>query len=115
MNVGLTLDILLALLITTVAAATVLSRAVLTSVVLFIAYGVLAAIAWVRLGAVDVALAEAAIGAGLTGSLLIGALGRLHPLTNVSEAAPSRTKQAGNGASRCSTGSATAMSSAPSI
>jgi len=47
------------------------------AVVLFIAFGLLLALAWVRLDAPDVALAEAAIGAGLTGALLIAALARL--------------------------------------
>jgi hypothetical protein len=43
------------------------------AIAFFIVYGILIALAWVRLEAVDVALAEAAIGAGLTGVLLIGA------------------------------------------
>ena len=47
------------------------------AIVLFIAFGLLMAIAWVRLAAPDVALAEAAIGAGLTGALLLAALARL--------------------------------------
>ena len=47
------------------------------AIVLFIAFGLLLAIAWVRLAAPDVALAEAAIGAGLTGALLLAALARL--------------------------------------
>jgi hypothetical protein len=34
-------------------------------------------LAWVRLKAVDIALAEAAIGAGLTGALFLSALGKL--------------------------------------
>ncbi|MFZ2288373.1 MAG: hydrogenase subunit MbhD domain-containing protein, partial [Halopseudomonas yangmingensis] len=41
-----------------------------TSVVLFIVFGLLLALAWARLGAVDLALAEAAIGAGLLGAML---------------------------------------------
>lgn len=45
-----------------------------TSIVLFIAFGLLMAIAWARLGAADIALAEAAIGAGLTGTLFLSAL-----------------------------------------
>ena len=49
----------------------------LKAVVLFIAFGLLLALAWVRLAAPDVALAEAAIGAGLTGALLMAALARL--------------------------------------
>jgi multisubunit Na+/H+ antiporter MnhB subunit len=47
------------------------------AVVLFIAFGLLMALAWVRLDAVDIALAEAAIGAGLTGALLLDALGHI--------------------------------------
>lgn len=47
------------------------------AIVLFIAFGLLMALAWVRLDAPDVALAEAAIGAGLTGALLLTALARL--------------------------------------
>jgi len=45
--------------------------------VLFITFGLLMAVAWVRLDAPDVALAEAAIGAGLTGALLLAAIARL--------------------------------------
>ncbi len=48
------------------------------AIVLFIAFGLLMALAWVRLDAPDVALAEAAIGAGLTGALLLAALARLN-------------------------------------
>ena len=44
---------------------------------LFISFGLLLALAWVRLAAPDVALAEAGIGAGLTGALLMAALARL--------------------------------------
>ncbi len=43
-------------------------------VVLFIAFGLLLALVWARLQAPDLALAEAAIGAGLTGALLLAAL-----------------------------------------
>jgi multisubunit Na+/H+ antiporter MnhB subunit len=45
------------------------------AVVLFIAFGLLSAVAWARLGAPDIALVEAAIGAGLTGALLMSTLG----------------------------------------
>jgi multisubunit Na+/H+ antiporter MnhB subunit len=48
-------------------------------IVLFIAFGLLMALAWVRLDAPDIALAEAAIGAGLTGALLLAAFARLRP------------------------------------
>ncbi len=47
------------------------------AVVLFISFGLLMALAWVRLRAPDVALAEAALGAGLTGPLFLSALRRM--------------------------------------
>jgi uncharacterized MnhB-related membrane protein len=56
------------------------------SIVLFINFGLLMALAWVRLNAPDIALAEAAIGAGLTGALLLAAFARLKdPCVDVSD------------------------------
>ena len=52
-------------------------RALFEAIVLFIAFGLLMALAWVRLDAPDIALAEAAIGAGLTGALLLSAVAGL--------------------------------------
>lgn len=46
----------------------------------FIALGLLMALAWARLDAPDIALAEAAIGAGLMGALLLSSLGHPSPL-----------------------------------
>lgn len=46
----------------------------LKSVVAFIVLGLFMALAWVRLHAPDVALAEAAVGAGITGVLLLDAV-----------------------------------------
>jgi multisubunit Na+/H+ antiporter MnhB subunit len=43
-------------------------------VVLFIAFGLVLALVWARLAAPDLAIAEAAIGAGLSGALLLAAL-----------------------------------------
>ncbi|EXI66275.1 MAG TPA: DUF4040 domain-containing protein [Candidatus Accumulibacter phosphatis] len=48
-----------------------------SAVVQFIVFGLLMALAWARLRAPDIALAEAAIGAGLTGALLLDGLGTL--------------------------------------
>ena len=59
------------------------------AIVLFIAFGLLMALAWARLSAPDIALAEAAIGAGLTGALLLAALARLRTAETVEDdAAP---------------------------
>ena len=47
------------------------------AVVMFIVFGLLLTLVWARLDAPDIALAEAAIGAGLTGALLLDALAAL--------------------------------------
>jgi uncharacterized MnhB-related membrane protein len=52
------------------------------AIVLFIAFGLVMALAWVRLQAPDIALAEAAIGAGVTGALLLAALARSNDLAD---------------------------------
>jgi multisubunit Na+/H+ antiporter MnhB subunit len=70
-------DLLLGAAILAVALATVGARRDFTAVALFIAYGLLLSLAWVRLDAVDVAMTEAAIGAGLSGVLLLGAAQRV--------------------------------------
>jgi len=71
------LDGTLVALTIVVAALSIYHPRLFAGAVLFIAYGLLLALIWLRLGAPDVALAEAAIGAGLTGALLIGTLARL--------------------------------------
>jgi multisubunit Na+/H+ antiporter MnhB subunit len=72
----LVFDLLLAALVLAAGAWSILVRQTMTAVIVFITYGLLLAIAWVRLGAIDVALTEAAIGSGVTGMLLIAAAWR---------------------------------------
>ena len=50
------------------------------AIISFVAFGLLMTLAWVRLNAPDVALAEVAIGSGLTGALLLTVLARLRAL-----------------------------------
>jgi multisubunit Na+/H+ antiporter MnhB subunit len=69
-------DAALAVWILAAAAFAVLQRTTFPAVVGFVTYGLLLAIAWVRLEAVDVAFTEAATGA-LTGVLLLGTAGLL--------------------------------------
>lgn len=70
-------DVALAALLLAIGTWTIVARAAFSAIVLFMIYGLLAAIVWVRLFAVDVALTEAAIGGGLTGMLMLGAAARL--------------------------------------
>src|SRR5262249_56294716 len=65
---------------------TIAAREPSAAVVGFVAYGLLLALIWVRLDAVDVALTEAAISGGLGGVLLLGAAGRLRAATTVTAA-----------------------------
>lgn len=67
-------DGVMALILPWLAWSALASRDLFRAVVLFIAFGLLLALAWTRLDAPDIALAEAAIGAGLTGALLLDAL-----------------------------------------
>src|SRR6185503_5628039 len=64
-------------LILMIGASTIVVREAFAAVIGFVVYGLLLAIAWVRLSAVDVALTEAAIGGGMTGMLMLGAVARL--------------------------------------
>lgn len=74
---ALAFDILLGVALLWTAAAAVTVRDMFRAVVLFIVFGVLMALAWVRLHAPDIALAEAALGAGLTGTLLLDSVAHL--------------------------------------
>jgi multisubunit Na+/H+ antiporter MnhB subunit len=70
-------DILLLVSIVVLAWTALASADDRRSVILFMAFGLVVALAWARLLAPDVALAEAAIGAGLSGALLLAALREL--------------------------------------
>jgi uncharacterized MnhB-related membrane protein len=70
-------DLALGLALVVAAVGALFARSLYRAKVLFVVFGLLVALAWVRLAAPDVALAEAAIGAGLTGALLFDALGHL--------------------------------------
>lgn len=71
-------DMGLALLVVAVAGWTIAARRSFAAVTGFVVYGLLLALVWVRLSAVDIALTEAAIGSGMTGVLLLRAAFRIH-------------------------------------
>jgi multisubunit Na+/H+ antiporter MnhB subunit len=76
-NIATALEIALAAVVLGVAIWTIVTSETSSAVVGFIAYGLLLALIWVRLDAVDVALTEAAIGGGLGGVMLLSAAARL--------------------------------------
>lgn len=77
MSLLVAFDICLAATTIVVAFRTIAVRATFPAIVGYVIYGLLLALVWVRLSAVDVALTEAAIGSGITGVLLLSAASKL--------------------------------------
>jgi multisubunit Na+/H+ antiporter MnhB subunit len=67
-------DLLLCAALLGAAWTALFGRGPFAATVFFIAFGLLLSLVWVQLGASDVALAEASVGAGLTGTLMLGAV-----------------------------------------
>lgn len=99
-NPFLLFDALLCLAIVGLAAVTLLVRDGFAMIVAFLVFGTLVALAWVRLAAPDVALAEAAIGIGVTGALLLRALAHLRGGSLTGLPATARTRAAPTGTAR---------------
>lgn len=87
-SLGLVFDLLLMALLIALSWLLLASKDLFRAIVLFISFGLLLSLSWARLGAPDIALAEAAIGAGITGALLLVGLGRLG---SVEHCKPERT------------------------
>ena len=78
MNVMLwILDVVLCTSLLWLAYQTLATADLFKAIVSFMVFGLVMALTWARLEAPDIALAEAAIGAGLTGALLLSTLAAL--------------------------------------
>lgn len=88
MSVATIFEIVLAAVVLGLGIRTIVVRETFSATVGFVAYGLLVALIWVRLDAVDVALTEAAIGGGLGGVLLLGAAARLRDADLVAAETP---------------------------
>ena len=60
--------------------STCVSRNLLVSLVIFMAYSIIMSVVWVLLQAPDLAITEAAVGAGVTTLLMFVALKKLHAI-----------------------------------
>ena len=69
--------ILLSLLVICAVSAT-LSKRLLASVIIFMAYSLVMSIVWILLESPDLAITEAAVGAGVSGILFLMTLKKLH-------------------------------------
>lgn len=74
-NIHSLFDFLLAVLIVWLGWRTLMTEFLFRAIVLFVALGLSMGLAWIRLDATDVALAEIAVGTGLTGALFLAAVG----------------------------------------
>lgn len=70
------LDVLLLLFLVATALAAVYAKDLLVAAVIFSGYSLIMAIVWQQLGAPDLALTEAAVGAGVTTVLFVIAISR---------------------------------------
>lgn len=77
MSAQLVIDVLLGLILVGLATQVAVGQHLFRAVVFYVAFGLAMAVIWARLGAPDLALADAAIGAGLTGALMMVAFRRL--------------------------------------
>jgi len=67
------------------AAATCLTRNLLASLIIFMAYSLLMSIVWVLLQSPDLAITEAAVGAGVTSILFFVTLKKIHAIRSEEE------------------------------
>lgn len=72
------LKIILLVLLIVCAVSTSLSKKLLTSVVIFMAYSLFMSIIWLLLESPDLAITEAAVGAGITSVLFFVTLKKIH-------------------------------------
>lgn len=85
---NLIFDLLIAISLIGISIRIILAKEHFQAIVLFITFGLFLALAWTRLNSPDIAIAEAAVGAGLTGVLLMDTLGAI----KTSGKKPSRIK-----------------------
>jgi multisubunit Na+/H+ antiporter MnhB subunit len=75
--VNVAIDVAIAAGLVVLAWRALTGRDLFREIVMYVVFGLLMALTWARLGSPDLAMAEAAIGAGVTGALLMVAYGRL--------------------------------------
>jgi multisubunit Na+/H+ antiporter MnhB subunit len=93
MSIATAFEIMLAVVVLGLGIWTTAVRETYSATVGFVAYGLLVALVWVRLDAVDVALTEAAISGGLGGVLLLSAAARLRTTNQPLTEAPGKMKR----------------------
>jgi multisubunit Na+/H+ antiporter MnhB subunit len=103
--VSLAVDVAIAVGLVVLAWRSLVGRDLFREIVMFVVFGLLMAVAWARIGSADLAMAEAAIGAGVTGALLMVGYWRLRRVAPAEPADPSpRTSRLAASVALLSTG-----------
>ena len=79
------LEMLLLIMLIVCAITAVLARRLVACVILYMAYSIIMSILWALLESHDLAITEAAVGAGITGILLFITLRRIRALEEMEE------------------------------
>ena len=67
------------------AAATALTKKPMQAVIIYMAYSVIMSVVWIMLESPDLAITEAAVGAGITSLLLFVTLKKIHAMIDTEE------------------------------
>ena len=74
------LNVILLLLIVACALAVAVTKNTLSAVIIFMAQGLVLSVVWILLRSPDLAITEAAVGAGVSSILLFAALKKIHAI-----------------------------------
>lgn len=74
------LNVILLLFIAACAAAVAFTKNILSAVIIFMAQGLVLSVVWIMLRSPDLAITEAAVGAGVSSILMFAALRRIHAI-----------------------------------
>lgn len=69
------------------------SRNLLSSIILFMSYSLIMSIIWILLESPDLAITEAAVGAGVTSILFFITLKKIHAIVDMDKDKPKRDKE----------------------
>ena len=87
-----TLNVILLLFIIVCAAAVAVTRNLLSAVIIFMAQGLVLSVVWILLRSPDLAITEAAVGAGVSSILMFAALKKIRAIGGKEEQADEKEK-----------------------
>ena len=86
------LNVILLLFIIVCAAAVAFTRSLLSAVIIFMAQGLVLSVVWILLRSPDLAITEAAVGAGISSILMFAALKKIKAIGGKEEQADEKEK-----------------------